>query len=146
MVVSTIVLVIAGVFSMVLVAQVFSRLGLEALPVKILQLVVNAGLAVGALVYYDISYLLAGVIVLLPVFLTIFSFLFYRRRGNKMLNGDYSEQSQWAAEMITNEDSKFASAIESLPRAEVREIGIIAESKDDLRSRTIERAEDRADE
>ncbi len=146
MVVNTIVLIAAGTLSMVLVAQVFSRLGLGPPEIKGLQLIVNASLAAGAVVYLGISYLLAGVIVLLPVFLTAFSFLFYKRRGKKMLNGEYSEQSKWAAEMILDDDEEFAAAIEVLPNTEVKEIGIIAESKDDLRARTIERAEDKADE
>jgi len=68
-----------------------------------------------------------------------------RRQRSKALDGDYGEVTQWAAEMTKNGDMEFATAIQALPKNERMEIGVIAESKEELRELTMERFDELAE-
>lgn len=67
-------------------------------------------------------------------------------RTKKALDGEYGKPSQWATELIEEEDQLFILAVNSLPNMEMKEIGIIAESKEELRELTVERLEELATE
>lgn len=68
-----------------------------------------------------------------------------RQRRNAM-NGKYGDETRWATELIDEGDQHFTLAVQSLPQKEMMELGIIAESKEELRNKTIERFEELADE
>lgn len=67
------------------------------------------------------------------------------RQRNNALNGDYGDETQWATELIDEGDEYFTLAVQNLPQTEMMELGIIAESKEELRTKTIERFEELAD-
>lgn len=64
----------------------------------------------------------------------------------KALGGDYGDVTRWASELIDEEDQLFILAVNSLPEMEMTEIGIVAESKEELRELTVERLEELATE
>lgn len=72
--------------------------------------------------------------------------LWNRRQRKKALDGDYGEVTQWAAELTKSGDMEFATAIQAMPDSELMEIGIIADSKEELRELVIERFDELADE
>lgn len=65
-----------------------------------------------------------------------------RRQREKALNGKHGIESRWAAELDEQGDQMFIMAANSLPDMELKEIGIVAESKEELRELTIERFEE----
>lgn len=69
-----------------------------------------------------------------------------RRKERKALEGEYGELAQWGAEIIDEGDIEFAFAMNALSKSERKEIGIIAESKEELRELTVERFNEQADE
>lgn len=64
-----------------------------------------------------------------------------RRQRKKALNGDYGEEVRWATELV-EEDMMFRVAVNHLPSIQIKELGIIAESKEELREITIERLDE----
>jgi hypothetical protein len=85
-------------------------------------------------------------VTLVPGFVsTLFVFLRTVKR-NRALNGDFGDEAQWASELIIEEnDEAFILATQALPKDEVREVGIIAESKEELRELTLERMDELAE-
>lgn len=69
--------------------------------------------------------------------------LYRMYQAKKALNGEYGDSTQWAAELVGEDnDEHFALAVQALPNNQLRELGIIAESKEELREITIERFEE----
>lgn len=64
------------------------------------------------------------------------------RQKEKALNGDYGNETMWASELVEEGDQLFIMAVNTLPQSEMTEVGIIAESKQELRDLTVERFED----
>lgn len=60
----------------------------------------------------------------------------------RALNGKYGDAMQWTAEFLKDKDRAFIEAAKHLPRHEQRELGIIADTKDEFREATIERAKE----
>lgn len=71
--------------------------------------------------------------------------MWHRRQRRKALGGDYGEVTQWAAEIAEEGDREFVMALNELPDEQKREIGIIAESKEELRELVIERLDEITD-
>lgn len=69
----------------------------------------------------------------------------YRQR-RKAMSGGYGEETKWASELIQEEDDEFILAVNALGQNEMMEIGIVAESKEELRELTIERFEEQENE
>jgi hypothetical protein len=63
------------------------------------------------------------------------------KRISRALDGEYSDAAQWTMELI-QEDDELQRAFEELPDIEVKEVQIIAESKDELRELMIDRHEE----
>lgn len=64
-------------------------------------------------------------------------------RTQRALNGKYGEPTMWSMQLIEeDEDMDFCHAISALPQWEVMEVGIVAESKEELRERMIDRYEE----
>jgi len=66
------------------------------------------------------------------------------RQKRKALNGDYGDATRWATELVNEGDREFMIAVNALPQTEITEVGIIADSKQELRERTIARFEEQA--
>jgi len=59
--------------------------------------------------------------------------------------GDYGDEAKWAMELFEENDQQFIHAQAVLPKSEVREVQIIADSKQELRDLMIERHNELAD-
>lgn len=86
-----------------------------------------------------------GIFVGVVALIKLVSYLHKRRQRNKARNGDYGVETKWAAELVDEGDQLFTIAVVELPNTEMKEVGIIAESKDELRELTVERLEERSD-
>lgn len=60
-------------------------------------------------------------------------------RTQRALDGKYGIETRWVAEMIEDGDIEFCQAVANLPQWEMMEVEIVAESKSELRERTISR-------
>lgn len=80
-----------------------------------------------------------SLVVASPIIVRIISLLLMLWVSKRALSGDMGQESMWAAELVKESDEKFSEATKNLPSYELREIGIIAESKEELRDMTIER-------
>lgn len=69
-----------------------------------------------------------------------------RRKRQQALDGELGIENQWAAELDQEGDQLFIIAANSLPDMELKEAGIVAESKQELREETVERFEQMSDE
>jgi len=111
------------------------------------EILVGETAILGAAAYYlhtseIIGLPLAATIVLLPLFTQVFAYLWFMYVGKKVLSGEYGEEAQWAGELVEEGDSQFIDAVKQLDQMEIREIGIMAESKEELRERTVEEVSD----
>lgn len=61
-------------------------------------------------------------------------------RTKKALDGKYGKEAKWMMEYVRDGDQEFIEAAKSLDTMEQKEVSIIAESKEELRERTISRA------
>lgn len=82
--------------------------------------------------------IIAGLIGLLVVVRLVLSY----RVGKKALNGELGEKNQWTAELIFDGDEQFTGALETLSSIDKQEVIIEAETKQELRELTIERADE----
>lgn len=84
----------------------------------------------------------AIVAVAIIVLLIVLSKLNIRRQRKNALQGKYGDETRWATELIEEGDEHFTLAVSTMPDMELKEVGIIAESKEELRERTVERFEE----
>lgn len=131
----------AALVSLLVGSIVATRLGLGFITKTLVQM---AGMAIAGAVLAHVGYIGAlGVVafaltpLLIKILIIIFA-LVYRRAA---LKGRFGEESQWAAELIREGDEEFRQAARRLPETDLREVGIVAESKEELRDLTIERYE-----
>ena len=103
-----------------------------------------SGYAVATVFTFSVPIVVAGVTIA-PLTITMFAVIDKHRQKRKTLSGDYGEEAQWAAEIANSGDREFQFAVQALPQRELREIGIIAESKEELRELTIERFDEVSD-
>jgi|SRR6056297_1130923 len=111
------------------------------------EILVGETAILGAAAYYlhtseIIGLPLAATIVLLPLFTQVFAYLWFMYVGKKVLSGEYGEEAQWAGELVEEEDAQFIEAMTSLDQMTIREIGIMSDSKEELRERTVDEASD----
>lgn len=85
------------------------------------------------------------IVTFLPWIININSILYKNHQTEKALGGGYGEEVQWASELVDEGDALFTMAINDLPEREMKEVGIIAESKEELRDLTIERYDEHVD-
>lgn len=69
-----------------------------------------------------------------------------KRQSKKARAGGYGDEVKWATELVDDGDQMFIIALNGVSQTEMKEIGIIAESKEQLRELTIERFEEQSDE
>jgi len=111
------------------------------------EILVGETAILGAAAYYlhtseIIGLPLAATIVLLPLFTQVFAYLWFMYVGKKVLSGEYGEEAQWAGELVEEEDAQFIEAMTSLDQMTIREIGIMSDSKEELRERTVDEVSD----
>lgn len=100
-----------------------------------------------------VIYSIAGVspyivvpMIVYPILINIVSLVDKRRQRENALDGEYGVETQWAAELVESGDTEFAIAVNDLPKMDLKEVGIIADSKEELRRLTIERHDELLDE
>lgn len=81
-------------------------------------------------------------IIVLPLLINLSFLVYTAHQHQKAISGGYGEEVQWAAELFEEGDEMFIMAANQLPQSELRDIGIIADSKEHLRELTIERLEE----
>lgn len=134
--------VVVTIALLYVVATLVRAIGGNSMATIIAQFVA-VGLFAGALVYTNsISLLVAGALLSLVIAIRIFAFVWFWHIGRKMMDGKYGKETQWAVELTKEDDMEFMKASAQLPQEELREVGIIAESKEELREKTIERADE----
>jgi hypothetical protein len=134
--------VIAAVFALGTIAFIVRQAGGGSFITIVLQEIL---LAAGAYYVYTleaIGLLAAVLIVLLPILFRLLSVILNYRAGKKVLDGEYGEAAMWAGELVQDEDEEFVQAMVTMSSTELREIGIIAESKEELRDITVEERHD----
>lgn len=82
------------------------------------------------------------VLAFLPTIINVLKIIWVIWIGNNVLEGKYGEEAQWAGELVEAEDKQFIDAMTSLDQMTIREIGIMSESKEELRERTVDEASD----
>ena len=105
-------------------------------------------LSLGAslLVYMDTIQVFAAIIAISAALFVDASMVLYKNhQSKKALSGGYGEEVKWASELIEDGDELFVIAVNSIDQTEMKEIGIIAESKQELRNLTIERFDEQTD-
>lgn len=141
--------VLASIFPAVIVGATIAHQLTEWQPfVAVMQVVIGALIGLAAVKFIGLAPLvIVGTITASQTINVIASSvkLWNRRQRNKALNGDYGEVTKWAAEMTKNGDMEFATAIQALPEKELMEIGIVADSKEELRKLVVERFNKLAD-
>lgn len=99
------------------------------------------GVMCAALVAINFISLPVGIVlVLVPVKIRAFAYLWFWYLGNKVLDGSFGEEAQWAAELVEDNDTEFRKASKQLNKMEMREIGIVADSKEELRELVIKQS------
>lgn len=142
MVLNTIAAIGGGFVLLYVVATVIRLAGYGGLVTLVAQTVANSVAGYALLSIGFINLPIAIALGLLPVVLQLFAYVWFYHQGKKVLNGDYGEQARWAAELVESGDTKFMEASARLPQMELREIGIMSDSKEELRENTIERADE----
>lgn len=142
MVLNTIIALGAGFVLLYVVATLTRLLGGGGIATLLTQSAVLGAAAYGLLTVGFVGLPVAVALGLLPLALRIFAYGWFYYIGRKVLSGDYGEQAQWAAELVEEEDEEFLRASMQLPQMEMREIGVLSDSKEELRENTVERAEE----
>lgn len=130
---------IATLFGTALLAKVVFNRG--AVGVAVLQIIGMATLAYGLLSVGVVGIIGAGIIAAFPITTRLFAYLFVAWIKARAMSGKMGDETMWAAELVEEQDTEFIRATAALPSYELKEVGIIAESKEELRDLTIERYE-----
>lgn len=142
MVLNTIVTLVVAAVLLTLTATVVRLVGGNSLATLIAQ---NIVLGAGAYAVFTIGFVglpVAIAVAAMPIVMRVIAYVWLYRQGQKFLRGDYGEEAQWAAELAKSDDRDFITASNKLSEMQLREIGIMSDSKEELRKNTIERAEE----
>lgn len=88
---------------------------------------------------------LAVALVILPTALRVVATVWFMHINKKVLRGDFGEESKWAAEIVQNGDEEFVQASNELSQMQLKEAGIVADSREALRERVVEMADETND-
>lgn len=140
MVLTQIGVVVGTVLTLLLTSRVMSSLGRGATGTMVAQFLV-----VGGSGYYLFSNDVIGValfttIMVLPIVFAVAVYFWFAWLSRKVLDGSYGVEAQWAGELVREEDREFIDAVTQLDQMTIREIGIMSDSKEELRERTIDEA------
>lgn len=142
MVLNTVAAIAGGFVLLYVVATVIRLAGFGSFATLLGQTAVNAAVGYALLSVSFIALPVAVALGLMPLALRVFAYLWFYYQGKKILDGDYGEQARWAAELVQSGDEEFIEASAKLPQIELREVGIMADDKEELRELTVERAEE----
>lgn len=108
---------------------------------------VPAFIALGAVaVYTGFASLWGGIIIALSPFIVgLMTLLYFYWLGRRALAGKMGKKQQWMAEMVRDDNEPFIEAMESLDRMEMKEITVVADSKQELKELAIDRAAEESD-
>lgn len=138
---------VAGLFVMLLTSSLMRELGYGTvgLPfdlILVAQFVALAAVAYAMMVASFITFWPAVFMVSLCITIRLIAVAFFQIQGKRAINGSMGKETQWAAELVREEDEEFMRAMRSLDQDTIRRIGIVAESKGELRELTIEESDD----
>jgi hypothetical protein len=125
---------------MVVSSRIIRALGGNSVAVYAIQILLMTAYA--GVMFFTISVWVAAFAFFVPHLVRIFVVLLAQRVAGKVRDGEWGEPAMWVYELHEAEDEEFIRAVNALSDEERRDIGIIAESKDDLRERVVERASD----
>ena len=134
--------VAAAIVALYVVATIVRLAGFGGLATLLVQEVVVGGGAYALLSISFISLPVAVAVALIPIGVRLFAYWWFYRQGKKVLAGDYGEEARWAAELVESDDDKFIEASAHLNQVQMREAGIIADDKQELREHVIEQYEE----
>lgn len=129
----------AGIVLLFVVATVIRQFGGRGLATLIAQSAVNTTAGYILLSIGFVQLPIAAALALMPLALRIVAYLWFYWQNKKVLRGDFGEKPRWAAELVGDGDDEFIEASMRLPDIEMKEIGIVSDSKEELREKTIER-------
>lgn len=142
MVVTSIAAIGAGLILLYAVATIVRVSGGSSNATLGAQFIASWALA-GVVLFLSIANLPVAVAIgLLPILLRIVAMVWFYYIGRKVLNGDFGEESQWAGELVESGDEEFIEASNDLSKMELRESGIIATDKSEMREIVVEKADD----
>lgn len=113
-----------------------------------IQTAVATLVALAAYVLSVVSIIGAIIVFLSPMAAFVTDYLSYRyskHRMDRALDGKFGDEPRWAAELMAEDDDHFTLAVMALPQTAIKEEVIVAESKEQLRSRMVERFEEEHD-
>lgn len=143
MVLNTVIALAVGFILLSVVATVVRLAGGRSLATLLVQTLVNIGVGYTLLTMSFISLPVAVAVIMTPLGARIFAYVWFYWQGKKILNGEYGKQTQWAAELVESGDEEFLQASAQLSQMELREVGIMSDSKKELRENTINRVQER---
>jgi len=97
-------------------------------------------LILGSVTSLPLSVAVVGTFI--PLIINIIASVHNILRKRRALRGEYGPETQWAAELVEEGHYEFAHAVETLPERELMEIGVMAESKEELYEITVERLDE----
>ena len=125
-----------SIVGMVVVGTVIKgMLGLRSVINFVAQTLVLYGVAT----LLGLSMLQTGIMVAFPLVIHLTKITLFKIVEARASRGHYGEEAQWAYELMKSDDEQFIHAQHVLPNREVREVSIIADSKDEMRDLMIER-------
>lgn len=146
MLVPSIAAVVGGVVLLYVIAIVVRSLG-GGRNLTLLSQIIIHGASAWLLVSNSIILVPAAVVLaLLPFVIRVFAMMWFYYIGKKILNGDFGEESQWAAQLTEAGDEEFIEASQNLSKIELRESGIIAETREEMRDVVIEKSNNQKNE
>jgi|SRR6056297_133546 len=140
MVLTQLAVVGGAIVTLAIIAQLVSSIGMIGTAV----LQTAALMGGGGYLYTEgiIGLPLLVLLAFLPTIINVFHIIWFMWIGNNVLEGKYGEEAQWAGELVEEEDAQFIEAMTSLDQMTIREIGIMSDSKEELRERTVDEASD----
>jgi len=140
MVLTQLAVVGGAIVTLAIIAQLVSSIGMIGTAV----LQTAALMGGGGYLYTEgiIGLPLLVLLAFLPTSINVFHIIWFMWIGNNVLEGKYGEEAQWAGELVEEEDAQFIEAMTSLDQMTIREIGIMSDSKEELRERTVDEASD----
>lgn len=142
MVLNTVMAVLGGLLLLYYVARMVRLVTVSGIVTLVAQSIVNVIFATVIFTLGFISLPIAAVIALMPIGARFVAYGWFYWQGKKVLGGGYGEEAMWAAELAESGDTEFMKATARLPQRELREIGIISDTKDELRENTLDRLDE----
>lgn len=128
--------------NLIITPLLLKAIGWSGAYVKLAQFV--GFVALGAVaVFLGVLPLWAGIaLALTPAVTSVMAILYFYWLGQRALAGKMGQEQQWVAELVSADDEKFMESMNQISQMQMKEIFVIADSKEELRQTVIEEAED----